>query len=82
MIKTGTIIKDKDHSINSIIQILLIYIFKLLKCGQLVRCEGLSTSIGLVLEVNFDKILKRQRCVVLWDDGKITNGWMFLIPIL
>jgi hypothetical protein len=54
----------------------------LLKPGQLVKCEGLSTSIGIILEVRFDKILNRERCDVLWHDGGITRGWMILIPIL
>jgi len=53
-----------------------------LNLGQLVRCEGLSTSLGIILFITHDKSLDRNRCVVLWNDGGITDGWMYLIPVL
>lgn len=52
-----------------------------LKVGQLVRCDGLSTFVGMILSIYHDKILDRERCLVLWNDGVITTGWMDLTPI-
>ena len=53
-----------------------------LKIGQLVKYDINSELIGMILFVSFDNHLKRQRCIVLWNDGVITNGWMNLISIL
>lgn len=49
--------------------------------GQLVKCENLSTSLGMILSIKFDNQLNRQHCTILWNDGRLTNSWMNIIPI-
>jgi hypothetical protein len=46
--------------------------------GQLVKYDSESLFIGIILNVSYDDFLNRYRYLILWNDGKITNGWMFL----